>query len=379
MDETELGGQRIGAGMRRAKHAVLDRQAGVGRAELHRATCGDILAAAEHHRKVGIEQGEGLTREEVRDGIALGGDEGLDRMADGVEAGAGGDLARLGEGERGIEQCDARHRLAVAARHLLVRLLIGDQRVALALAAGAGGGRNGDEWQERFGRRVGVPVVAHPSAIGQQEVAALGGVHRAAAAEADDDVDFPVTRHREAGIDVGGGGVLVRPVVGHYREAGPLERLPHLGRMAGGDQALIGDQQRARRPDLTCQLAQTCQATRPRDQPRTCSEVDAGGSTGRGLHAERPCARCEARGARCRFALHAILIHQWHRGGKASPRSAALRTSHSALRTVSETLISSCRLYGSAPIQEFEEVALVRLIPVHVRGRHRPQVQAMDE
>ena len=103
-----------------------------------------------------------------------------------VDASAGCDVARLGKGQFRIENGDFGSGFWIAASHLLMRLGIGYQRERLALAAGAGGGRDNDERQHLPPGQSDAPVVLHPAAVGQQEVCALGRVHRAAAAEAEE-------------------------------------------------------------------------------------------------------------------------------------------------------------------------------------------------
>ena len=71
-----------------------------------------------------------------------------------------------------------------------MRLRVRDQGERLAFAAGAGRRGNGDQRQHRPGGLADAPIVLHPPAIGQQEIAALGRIHAAAAAEADEEVDL---------------------------------------------------------------------------------------------------------------------------------------------------------------------------------------------
>ena len=88
----------------------------------------------------------------------------------------------------GIENRHAERGPLVAAGHFHVRLGVGDQRVRLRLAAGAGGRRHGDHRQQRPGRLALPPIVLHPPAARIEKVDSLRAVHRAAAAEADDQI-----------------------------------------------------------------------------------------------------------------------------------------------------------------------------------------------
>ena len=97
-------------------------------------------------------------------------------------------------------------------------LLIGDQREGLAFAASAGGGWDGDERQHWLGGFAGAPVILHAPAVGEEKIATLGGVHAAAAAQADDGVDARGFGNDEAIIDVAGRGIFAR-----LAEEGDLE------------------------------------------------------------------------------------------------------------------------------------------------------------
>ena len=110
----------------------------------------------------------------------------------------------------GIENRHAERGPLVAAGHFDVRLGVGDQRVRLRFAAGAGGGRHGDHRQQRAGRLALAPIVLHPPAARIEEVDPLRAIHRAAAAEADDQVRPKLLGDGEAGVDVRGRRILLR-------------------------------------------------------------------------------------------------------------------------------------------------------------------------
>ena len=130
-----------------------------------------------------------LARKERRNRRALARDRRLQRVRQRIDSRAGGHARRLRDGQQRIENGDARGRLRIEARHLLMRLLIRDQRGALALAAGARGRRDGDEREHRLRRLAHAPVVLHLAAIGEEKVAPLRGIHGGAAAEADEQID----------------------------------------------------------------------------------------------------------------------------------------------------------------------------------------------
>ena len=114
----------------------------------------------------------------------------------------------------GVEQGDSRGGFGVAAGHFLVGLFVGDQGKRLALAAGAAGGGDGDERQHRPGRLADAPIILHAAAVGEQEIAAFGGVHAAAPAQADDGVDVRPAGDLEAPLDALGAGVFLDAVKG---------------------------------------------------------------------------------------------------------------------------------------------------------------------
>ena len=64
-------GQRIGAGVCCAEHRVLDRDAGIVRAQLHRAACLEIVRFAKHALVIWLEQSPRFAREQLGKRIAL--------------------------------------------------------------------------------------------------------------------------------------------------------------------------------------------------------------------------------------------------------------------------------------------------------------------
>ena len=197
-------------------------------------------------------------------------------MRDGVDAGAGGDVARLREGQFRVEDGDFRGGFGVAASHLFVSLGVGDQRERLALAAGAGGGRDDDERQHLTLGQADAPVVLHPATVGQQEVCALGRVHRAAAAEAEERVDASPLGQPPASLDAVGGGVLNHLVKHHHLQPGGLERLAHRGDVPGADEAGVGDEQDAFQAKLGGKLSGARRPAVAENQARALHVVERG-------------------------------------------------------------------------------------------------------
>ena len=123
-----------------------------------------------------------------------------------------------------------------------------DHAAAAHLAAGARSRRDGDDRRDRRGD-LARPALDHR--IGLQRVAgmrrhqrhALGEIHRRAAADGDDAVAALGFVHRQRVAHRGFGRILRRAVVDCDRHvAGQL--ILHLGPQAGGDHALVGDDQR---------------------------------------------------------------------------------------------------------------------------------------
>ena len=197
----------------------------------------------------------------------------------------------------GIEERDAERGLLVAAGHLHVRLGVGDERERLRLAAGAGGRRHGDHRQHRPRGLADAPVVLHPAAVGVEEVDALGAVHRAAAAEADDQVGIEAAWRTPAPASTWS-------VVGFSADAVEQLRLdaglvaatssPRCG-MAGRDDARVADDQRPPCAELAGQARRARRSCRAEDDPRARLEVERNhasrGESGGGIVGSADCSR----------------------------------------------------------------------------------------
>ena len=162
----------------------------------------------------------------------------------------------------------------IAARHLRVRLGVGNQRVRLRLAAGARRRRNADRRQHRL-RGLAVPaVVAHRAAVGQDEVDPLRAIERAAAAERDDRVDRRRRGVRAPGFDHRGIGVRVEVVEDVPDDAGRLQAGDRASHDAGRHDPLVGDDQRSRKCQLARERAQLVQRAIAENHPCPEREVE---------------------------------------------------------------------------------------------------------
>ena len=76
-----------------------------------------------------------------------------------------------------------------------------DQGEGLAFAARPGRRGDGDQGQHGPGGLADAPVIFHSPAVGEQEIATLGRIHAAAAAQADEEIDLLLACERDARID----------------------------------------------------------------------------------------------------------------------------------------------------------------------------------
>jgi hypothetical protein len=165
-------------------------------------------------------------------------------MGQAVEAGVRGGPGRDREGQLVVDQGGERHAGLAGDHHLLVGLGVGDDSEARDLRPGARRGRHRDHRQaERvvLHRHL---VVAHLAAAPGQDRDRLGGVDRAAAAEADQAVVV-------AGLELGerGGDDVGRRLLADLREgvpgnAGAVQDAGHDVQLADLDQMRIGHDQR---------------------------------------------------------------------------------------------------------------------------------------
>ena len=129
---------------------------------------------------------------------------GLDAMRQRVDAGGRGDLPRHGHREVGIDDGDIGQHEAALHRELVAAGRIGDERAGAGFAAGAGGGRHLHQRHAAAGNLLGARRCRQRSVIaGAEHGDQLGEIHRAAAAEADDEVGRDLARHRHRLFEIG--------------------------------------------------------------------------------------------------------------------------------------------------------------------------------
>ena len=284
MHDVEALGQRVGAGVRGAQHGALDRGSGEQGGDLERAPQGVVARPFESRRQMVREQPPGGRRQARRLGAASAGDVALDGVRDRVQTGGRRDVTRQRVGERGVENHRPEARVGRAAGHLAVGRGVGDERVRLGLAAGAGGGRHADRRQQGHRGVAEALVVGDGAAVGDDEVDPLRAVHRAAAADGDEQVRRDPTGRRHSGLDVLLGGVLVDIGEDRDLETGRFEGLERSLGVAGGFDPPVGHHQGAPPGELTRQPAELAEASRSVDDP---GALDALVPRGVGLQVER--------------------------------------------------------------------------------------------
>ena len=116
-------------------------------------------------------------------------------------------------------------------------------------------------------------VVAHRSAVGQDEVDALRAVERAAAAERDDAVDASAGRVLAPRLDHVGVGVRAELVKEERHDADGVQQRRRAIHQAGRDNSFVGDDQRAREPELGAQQAKLIQRAVSKDDAGSQCEI----------------------------------------------------------------------------------------------------------
>ena len=172
----------------------------------------------------------------------------LDRVRQRVHARRGGDRRRQPEHELGVDDGGVRRDEGGAADvELDLAARVGDHRPERHLAAGAGGGRHGDQRRDAALDGIVPPLVLRDrAAVGGHDADRLGDVHGRAAAHGHEAV-AALGR-----VQVGGRVDEVDVGVGHH--LGEDDRVgssvDDAGGEAGGDDALVRDQERPAHAEL---------------------------------------------------------------------------------------------------------------------------------
>ena len=162
-------------------------------------------------------------------------------MGHGVDARQRRDARRLCERQFRIENRGSEGGALVATGHFYVRRCVGNQGVRLCFAAGAGGRRYGDHGHQRAGSFAFAPIILHSTAARVEEVDSLRTVHRAAAADAHDEIGSKIVRGSETVVDMLGRRVLFNAVEQCDSDSILFERWDAARSVSGSDDAAVAD------------------------------------------------------------------------------------------------------------------------------------------
>src|SRR5687767_10393443 len=195
-------------------------------------------------------------------------------MRDRVEPRGRSDAAWLRNRQRRIEYRHTKRSLRIATGHFDVTVRRGNQRVTLRLASGAGRRWNRDHRQHWFCRFAVPAIILHATAVGENEVDALGAIHRTAAAEPDDRIDLFVRSKLGARIDHTRIRVyfeIVKADDFNCRRAKWLDRFVNVPRR---NHAVISHKQDAPKPQLPGYVAQAADSSGAENHPSTGLKVE---------------------------------------------------------------------------------------------------------
>ncbi len=256
--------------MRDAGSATVDRQAGEQRRLLHGPAGIDVVGLGHRGRKVIDHQPQGVERRRGHQGGGAASADGFEGVDERVEAGGGGHVGRHRHRRHRVEHHQIGQQL-VAPRPDLAPLAVGHDARACHFGAGAGGGGDGDD-RAVAGQRVGgerVVLDAHRSRCDDRRL--LGGVERAAAADADHDR----SGHRAHQICGGVDRRRVRFAGGHHVSRDllrPGERRNEGGRdavdVAVGDRRFVDDHRRRARAPIGHEIGDRLRTRGAHDHPR---------------------------------------------------------------------------------------------------------------
>ena len=222
------------------------------RSEFEKAMPAWRLARARFSRSCGFrsrrraeaarQQGQGAQGVDIGEG--RGGERkiGFDRMTEGIDRRRSDMLIREGAESVRVGEADIRGDTAAHDGEFALFLAIIDNHELGDIRAGATGRRAEDQGGKGAVNQVGPGVFPNLPAVGDEDGDPLGGIHGAAAAEADDHIRPLGDIFAGAGFDfviLGIGGHLVKIDKG---QAGREQALHHLVDPAGREEPLIADQ-----------------------------------------------------------------------------------------------------------------------------------------
>lgn len=230
-----------GEAMDNSESGVGEGEASKERGEGHVGARREITAVLTGAEQRGGHAGESVLAKGIGEGVGAEGDERLDQLGEGVEAGLGGDGRGEGEGEFRIDECGMREEEGAAEAGFDAVFAGGKDGIAGDFGAGPGSGGNGDPGSGRAGEGLGASdhfqIVVEVALIGKETGDGLGGIEGAAAAETDDDVEAAESGPCYAGGDMKGGGFAGdgEGVGGDTLGGQGFEDGPGAGRLGTGD------------------------------------------------------------------------------------------------------------------------------------------------
>ncbi len=114
-----------------------------------------------------------------------------------------------------------------------------DDGKRLCFASRSRGGRDGNQREHWFGSFTDSPVILHLSAVGEEEVDALGTIHTASPTQADDQIDLVVACDLETPFDIFCCGIRVDIIKDRDLNIGVFERGHRAGFMAGFSKSFV--------------------------------------------------------------------------------------------------------------------------------------------
>ena len=142
-------------------------------------------------------------RQAFADRVSLGGNKRLDRMCECVHAGRGCQTRRERAGHLGVQHRQLGRKERTGEGHLHVRFLVAYDGEGRYLAAGAGGGWDGDHRDERSFEQIVALVVVQTAALSQDDANGFGCVERRAAADRHEQVGTPLAGVGGTALDDG--------------------------------------------------------------------------------------------------------------------------------------------------------------------------------
>ena len=269
-------GEGVGEGVDEAQ-PLLERDRAHHGGHQHRAPRLQVTRRLDAARQGARGEPQALESDPVADRVVVAGEVGLDAVRQRVHAGRGRHLLRQADGDLGVGEHGAGQELRREDDLLHPRAVVGDDRAAADLAAGAGGGRHGDPVRHRLveGARVGpaVFVVEQLARMPGHERHRLGHVQGGSPAHADEAVGPVRAEGLDPGPHLGCDGVSPHSREGRGLQA--AERGQHLGEERQRRHPAVGDDEGAAKPVRLQVLAHAKAGAGPEvDEGREAEGVD---------------------------------------------------------------------------------------------------------